>query len=128
MLVVVTMFARPKEYRILKCSCPKNNSEKPHYPVSLESQMREKSVISKRDGKSTCPQHDEEKRDLKPVDAKKPEVDGYDSDRQNQGSDQELANEPIDSVEWNMWKHSAGWLFGGHVSRSAQSMILSRSS
>jgi hypothetical protein len=89
MLVVVAMFARPKEYRILKCSRPENNGEKPHNPVSLESQMREKSVISKRDGESTCPQHDEEKCDLKPVDAKKPEVYGYDSDRENQGPDQE---------------------------------------
>ena len=89
MLVVVAMFARPKEYRILKCSRPKNNGEKPHNPVSLESQMREKSMVSKRDGESTRAQHDEEKCDLKPVDTKKPEVNGYDSDRENQGPDQE---------------------------------------
>ena len=120
MLVVVTMFARPKEYRILKCARPKDNGEKPDNPVSAESQMREKSMISQRDGKSTRAQHNEEKCNLKPVDAKKPEVYGYDSDRENQGPDQERANEPIDSMEWNMWKHGAGGLFGGRVFRSAQ--------
>jgi hypothetical protein len=56
--------------------------------VSLESQMREKSMVSKRDGESARTQHDEEKCDLEPVDAKKPEVYGDDSNRENQGPDQ----------------------------------------
>src|SRR5258708_38706308 len=64
MLVVAAMFARPKEHRILRCSRPNNNGEKPHNPVSLESQMREKSMVSKRDGGSTHAQQYSETWDV----------------------------------------------------------------
>ena len=36
MLMVAAMFARPKEYGILKRSSSKNNREEPHNPMSLE--------------------------------------------------------------------------------------------
>jgi hypothetical protein len=49
--------------------------------------MRKKSMVPERDRESTRSKHREEKRDLKPVDAKKPKVQGRCRDRQEQSAD-----------------------------------------
>jgi hypothetical protein len=50
--------------------------------------MREKSVVPERDRESARNKHHEKKCDLKPIDAKKPKIQGHGRDRQEQGADQ----------------------------------------
>jgi hypothetical protein len=72
--------------------------------------MREKPVVPERDRESARTKHREEKCDLKPVDAKKPKIQGHCRERQKQSADEKGANQPIDSVEGNLWKHNIAWL------------------
>ena len=50
--------------------------------------MRKKSMVPERDRESARSKHREEKRGLKPVDAKKPKVQRHGCDRQDQSPDQ----------------------------------------
>jgi hypothetical protein len=50
--------------------------------------MGEKSVVPERDRESARSKHREEECDLKPIDAKKPKVQGHGCDRQEQRADQ----------------------------------------
>jgi hypothetical protein len=50
--------------------------------------MREKAMVPERDRESARSKHREEKCDLEPVDAKKPQVQGHGRDRQEQSADQ----------------------------------------
>src|ERR1700736_3702800 len=90
--------------------------------------MREKSVVPERDRESARSKHREEKCDLEPVDAKKPQVQGHGRDRQEQSADQKCTNQPIDSEEWNLWKHRIGRLVGGRFSGCSNEQLLSRTS
>ena len=72
-------------------------------------------MVPEGDRESASSQHGEKKNDLKSINAKEPEVRWYGRDRKEQRPDQKRAHEPIDSMEGNLWKHGAGWLFGGQV-------------
>jgi hypothetical protein len=50
--------------------------------------MRKKSMVPERDRETARSKHREEKRDLKPVGAKKPKVQGHGCDRQEKSADQ----------------------------------------
>jgi hypothetical protein len=50
--------------------------------------MREKAMVPERGRESARSKHREEKCDLKPIDAKKPKVQGHGRDRQEQRADQ----------------------------------------
>jgi hypothetical protein len=50
--------------------------------------MRKKSMVRERNRESAGTKHQEKERDLKPVDAKKPKVQGHCRDRQEQSADE----------------------------------------
>jgi len=80
MLVVAAVFAGPKKNGILKCGSAEDDRKEPHNPVSLESQMRKKSMVPEGDRESTSSQHGKKKNDLKSINAKEPEVRWYGRD------------------------------------------------
>lgn len=76
-LMMGTMFTGPQESRVLKSPCTKDQREESYEPVRLESQVRKESMVADSDGKSARTEHDEEKRDLEPIDSDEKEVSGY---------------------------------------------------
>ena len=82
MLVMGTMFTGPQESRVLKGPCTEDQREESYNPVRLESQVREESMVADRNGKSARTEHDEEKRDLEPIDSDEKEVGGYRGQRE----------------------------------------------
>ena len=81
-LMMGTMFTGPQKSRVLKGPCAKNQREESYNPMRLKSQVREESMVADGDGKSARSEHDEEKRDLEPIDSDEKEVSGYCSQRE----------------------------------------------
>ena len=82
MLVVGTVFTGPEESRVLKGPCTEDQREKSYDPVRLESQVREESMVADRNGKSARAEHDEEERDLEPIDSEEKKIGGYRGQRE----------------------------------------------
>ena len=75
-LVMGTMFTGPQESRVLKGPSTEDQREESYNPVRLKSQVREESMVADRNGKSARTEHDEEKRDLEPIDSDEKDVGG----------------------------------------------------
>ena len=74
MLVMAAMFARPHQDRVFKSGCAKDQREQTDWPAGAESDVREKPMITNRDAEAARQKHDEEKRDLKPIETEMVEV------------------------------------------------------
>jgi len=61
--------------------------------------MRKETVVTKRDRKTAGPKHGEEESYLEPIDAEVPNINRYSCEREDQGSDQKGAGQPIHFFE-----------------------------
>src|ERR1700728_2949465 len=105
MLVVRAVVACPEERRVFKCGCPEDEGEKTYAPVSLECQVRVKSVVSDSDRKSAGTEHNEEEHYLERIDAKEIEVGRHRGEREKQGTDEKRAGRPVDFIERDSREH-----------------------
>lgn len=105
MLVVSTMFARPKQYRILESASAKDHNEKAERKSGAKGKMRKEPVITERDAESGGNQKREEDRDLKPVDTEVPNIKRHGGQGEEESADKERTSRPVNALERNTGKH-----------------------
>ena len=104
-LVMAAMFARPHENRVFKSGRAKDEREEPHRPRRLESDVREEPVIAKADAEPATQEHQEEKRDLKPVEPEMPEVEWNRRERKRERADEKRTGRPVDAMDGKTGNH-----------------------
>jgi len=102
MLVMSPVLAAPHEGGVLKRRRAKEQGEKAHCPVGLESEVGEEPVITERNAHPSGENHEKKKRHLKPVEAEVPDVDGDSGQGQEKGAYKENARLPVDAFHWDV--------------------------
>ena len=67
--------------------------------------MREEPVIAEADAESAGEEHQEKKRDLKPVEPEMPEIEWDGGEGEGKRADEERAGRPVDAMEWKTGQH-----------------------
>ena len=62
-------------------------------------------MVADRNGKSACTEHDEEERDLEPIDSDEKEVGRYRRQREEQGTNEKRTGRPIDFCKRDSLEH-----------------------
>jgi hypothetical protein len=104
-LVVAAMFARPHENRVFKSGRAEDEGEEPHGPRGLEGDVREEPVITQADAEPATQEHQEKKRDLKPVEPEMPEVEWNRREGKREGADKKRTGRPVDAMDWKTRHH-----------------------
>lgn len=73
--------------------------------MSLKGEVREETVIAKRDGETARTEHHKEEDDLKEINAVEPDVNRDGRQREKKGANQKRTGGPVDFVERNSRKH-----------------------
>ena len=107
-LVMAAMFARPHENRVFKGGRAKDEREKADGPRRLESDVREEPVIAQADAEPAPEEHQEKKRDLKPVEPEMPEIEWNRRERERERADEERAGRPVDAMNGKTGNHVLG--------------------
>ena len=95
MFMMPPMFARPHQNRVFKSGSAENESEKVNWLARLEGKMRIKAVITEGDTESRRQEHEEEKRHLKCIQAKMPEIPGHNRQSYRERANEERACRPV---------------------------------
>jgi hypothetical protein len=104
-LVMAAMFAGPHQNRVFKSGRAKEEGEEPHRPRRLESDVREEPVIAQADAEPARQEHEEKKRNLKPVEPEMPEVEWNRGESEREGADEKRTGRPVDAMDWKTGHH-----------------------
>ena len=106
--VMAAMFARPHQHGIFKRSRAEEHDKNSDRPFRAESKMGKHPMIPEGDAEAARREEYEKERDLKPIEAEIPEISRQRGEREDEGSDQERARRPVDSVKGDSEKHVTG--------------------
>ena len=88
-LVVPAMLARPHQDGIFERARAEDQREQPDRPAGLESDVREEPMVAEADAETRRREHRGEKREMKPIQPKMPDVERDRGQRQRRSADEE---------------------------------------
>src|SRR6266513_3089140 len=104
-LVMPAMLARPHQRRIFECRRSENQNHKPDWHSGAESHVGKQTMVTEGDAESGDEYQSRSYREVKPINAEKPNVNRQRGQAQDEGSDQERAGRPVDPVDRKAKRH-----------------------